>query len=134
MPELDFAVVCDYVRAEHGIAHVIAGGIDTITVQELPAGQNMGLWARVLLAKSECDRPHRFEVVFQDADGERLAELSGPIERDWPEGHPPGMKIGVGVAFNFGLALPAAGIYSIEILINDSLEKSIPIIVNAADA
>jgi hypothetical protein len=134
MPELDFAVVCDFVRAEGGVAHVIGGGFDTITLDEVPSGHNMGLWARVMLAKNECNRPHRFEIIFQDADGERLAELSGPIERDWPEGNPPGMKVGVGVAFNFGLALPAAGIYSIEILINDSLEKSIPLIVTTADA
>lgn len=131
MPELDFAVICDYVRSENGVAHVIAGGIDTIHVTELPAANNMGLWSRVLLAKSECSRPHRLEVLFQDADGERLMELSGPLERDWQQGLPLGMKVGVGLAFNFGLTLPKLGVYSFEILVNDNLEKSIPLVVQA---
>jgi hypothetical protein len=29
MPQLDYALVCDYARAEHGIAHVIAAVVDT---------------------------------------------------------------------------------------------------------
>jgi hypothetical protein len=134
MPELDFAVVCDFVRADGGVAHVIGGGFEEITVDEVPAGHNMGLWARVLLARSECGRPHRLEVIFQDADGERLIELNGPIERDWLEGVPAGMKVGVGLAFNFGITLPTAGTYSLEILINDNLVKSIPLIVIARNA
>jgi hypothetical protein len=133
MPELDFALLCDYVRAEQGVAHVIAGGIDTITVEELPAGQNMGLWARVLLARSECGRPHRLEVILQGADGERFAELSGPIQRDWQDAYPPGAKVGVALAFNIGLTFPAAGMYSFDILINDTLAKSIPLYIKTSD-
>lgn len=131
MPELDFAVICDFVRADGGVAHVIGGGFEEIVADEFPAGHNVGLWARVLLVRSECDRPHRLELIFQDADGQRLTEINGPIERDWPEGVPAGMKVGVGLAFNFGIPLPAAGIYSLEILLNDSLVKSIPLAVNA---
>src|SRR5689334_15548074 len=132
MPELDFAVVCDYVRAEGGVGHVIGGGFDTITLDEFPAGHKMRVWARVWLARSECGRPHRLELIFQNADGERLAEISGPIEREWNDGYPPGMKAGVGMAFNFGVPLPAPGLYSLEILLNDSLVKSIPLRVQVS--
>lgn len=134
MPELDFAVVCDFVRADGGVAHIIGGGFETIHVDEVPAGRNMGLWARVLLARSECNRPHRLELIFQSADGERLTEISGPIERDWPEALSAGVKVGVGLAFNFGVPLPALGLYSLEILINDSLGKSIPLLVESSNA
>ena len=47
MPELDYALLCDYVRAEHGIAHVIAAGIDTVYVPDVPAGHTIGLLSRV---------------------------------------------------------------------------------------
>jgi hypothetical protein len=133
MPELDFAVVCDFVRADGGVAHIIGGGFEEITVDDTPTAHNMGLWARVLLARSECDRPHRLELIFQTADGERLTEISGPIERDWPDNQSAGIKVGVGIAFNFGVSLPELGTYSLEILLNDSLVKSIPLLVQHRD-
>jgi hypothetical protein len=34
MPELDFMVAADYVRAEGGILHMIAAGIDTLLVPD----------------------------------------------------------------------------------------------------
>lgn len=40
MPTLDYALLCDYVRVEGGVAHVIAAGIDTIWKEEVPSGQN----------------------------------------------------------------------------------------------
>lgn len=130
VPELDFAVVCDYVRAEGGVAHVIGGGFDTLNVSQVPTGHNMGVWARILVARSECGRPHRFELIIQDADGERAAEISGPFAAEWPaddDDFPPAWKVGVGLAFNFGVPISHVGQYSVEILVNDSLEKSIPL-------
>jgi len=50
VPELDYAVLCDYVRTEGGIAHVIAAGIDTIWAGEIPTGQNIGLHCAIRLA------------------------------------------------------------------------------------
>jgi hypothetical protein len=40
VPTLDYALLCDYVRVEGGVAHVIAAGIDTIWKEEVPSGQN----------------------------------------------------------------------------------------------
>jgi hypothetical protein len=131
MPDLDFALVCDYVRADGGVAHCIGGGFDTVYVQEVPTGHNMGIWARILVARSECGRPHRLEVIVQAEDGERAAQIAGPFEAAWPEDHPAHWAVGVGLAFNIGVPLPRAGLYSVEILINDSLAKSIPLRVVA---
>jgi hypothetical protein len=126
MPELDHALVADYVRAERGMAHVIGAGIDTVYARQVPAGQNLGLLIRLTFARSECGRPHRVEVFFQDEDGERLAELNGTVTPEWAN-DPPGGRVGVGLTFNIGLALPRYGLYSFEILVNDTLMKSIPL-------
>jgi hypothetical protein len=83
---LDFALICDYVRAQDGVAHVIGAGFDTIHMEEVPSGHNIGLLARILLARNECGRLHRVEVLIQDEDGARVSlhssrtgRLIGPL-------------------------------------------------------
>jgi Family of unknown function (DUF6941) len=127
VPELDYALVCDYVRAEGGLAHVISAGVDTIWTAEVPTGQNVGLLISLLFTRNECGRPHRLEVIFQDEDGERLAQISGAIEPQWPEGIPPGWRSRTQAGFNIGLPLPRVGLYAFELLVNDSNVKTIPL-------
>jgi hypothetical protein len=127
VPELDYALLCDYVRAEGGIAHVISAGIDTVQAPDVPAGQNLGLLMRIGFARTECGRQHRVEVIFQDADGERLAEITGVLKPEWQPGVPPGWKVGALMGLNFGVPLPRFGLYSVEVLVNDSQVKSIPL-------
>ncbi len=127
MPELDYAVLCDYVRAEGGLAHMIAAGIDTIFAPEVPAGQNLGFLMRIAFARTECGRPHRVEVIFQDEDGERLAEISGALSPQWQEGLPPGWRVGALLGLNIGIPLPRFGLYSFEVLVNDNQVKTIPL-------
>lgn len=133
MPELDFALICDYVRVDNGRAHVISGGIDTIRAPSVPIGQNLGLLARFKFARNECERPHRVEVFFQDADGERLAEIGAAVTPEWQEDLPPAWKVGIGMAFNIGVPLPRHGEYAFEFLLNDSLVKTIQLRVIAPE-
>lgn len=127
MPDLDAAILCDYVRSEGGVAHIIAAGIDRIATEQVPTGQNVGLYILVRFTRAECGRPHRVEVVFQDEDGSRLVQVEGAITPEWSEDTPPGWKQGAVLALNLGLPLPRFGIYSIEILVNDSSAKTIPV-------
>jgi hypothetical protein len=127
MPELDFALLSDYVRAEAGIAHVIAAGIDTVRAPTVPTGQNLGLVFRILFSRTECGRPHRLEVIFQDEDGSRLAAISSAITPVWVEGQPAHWKTGVIGGFNIGVPLPRYGLYSFEFMMNDNLLKSLPL-------
>lgn len=126
MPELDYALLCDFVRAERGgPAHLVGGGIDTIYAQEVPTGHNLGLLARLTFTRAECGRPHRVEIIFQDQDGKRLTEIQGVVEPEWKEGLPPGWRTGALVGLNFGVPLPDYGVYAFEILVNDSSVKSL---------
>jgi uncharacterized protein DUF6941 len=94
MPELDFAFVCDFARADAGLGHAIGISVDTIYAAEVPTGHNLGLLARVMFTRNECDRPHRLELYFQDADGTRLVALNAIIEPEWPEELPVGWRVG----------------------------------------
>lgn len=127
MPVLDYAVLCDYVRLEGGLAHVIAAGIDTIYTQDVPAGQNVGLLIRVSFTRNECGRQHRVEVIFQDEDGERLAQIMGVVEPEWPEGNPPNWRSSAMLGLNIGVPLPRFGLYAFEVLVNDNHMKTIPL-------
>lgn len=125
MPELDHAVLADYVRAEGGVAHLIGAGIDTIWAPDMPAGQNVGVYVRLRFSRQECGRPHRLEIIFQDVDGQRLADISGIVEPQWDEDLPPHWRANAALGVNIGIPLPAYGLYAFEILVNDSLVKTI---------
>lgn len=127
VPTLDFAVIADYVRSDGGVAHVLGGGFDTIHAPSVPVGRNIGIWARVLVARTECDREHDFEVIVQTEDGERVAEVAASFATEWPEGHPVAWPVGMGIALNLGVPLPRFGLYGVEILVNDNQLKSIPL-------
>jgi hypothetical protein len=134
MPELDFALIGDYVRPEGGIAHVIGAGIDTVVPPEVPTGHNFGLLLRLTFSRQELERPHRIEVIFQDMDGTRLAHLNTVATPTPVEGIPAGWRQGLQAAFNLGIPLPDYGQYSFEVLVNDTHLKSIPLrVVPPAD-
>lgn len=127
MPELDFALIADYVRAEGGIAHAVGAGIDTVFAQEVPTGQNIGVLIRLRFTRQECGRPHRLEIIFQDIDGARLAGLTTVITPTWTPELPVGWNQAVLGGFNVGIPLPDYGQYAFEILVNDNMVKSIPL-------
>jgi len=133
MPRLDYALLGDYVRAEGGIAHVISAGIDTVRAAQVPAGQNIGLLLRLAFTRSECGRPHRLEVLFQDIDGERLAELNGTMTPEWREHLPAGWDTSVLMGVNMAIPLPRYGLYAFEILVNDTHMKTVQLRVVEPD-
>ncbi len=131
MPELDLALIADYVHAEGGVAYVMRGCIDTVTAAETPTGRNIGFLFRVAFARSECGRPHRVEVIFRGEDGERLADVQTIVTPAWNEDLPPHWKVKLLGAFNLGVPLPRYGLYSFDVLINDSQYKAIELRVVA---
>jgi hypothetical protein len=131
MPELDFMVVADYVRAEGGMLHMIAAGVDTMFVPSVPAVRPVGVGARILVDVAEAREEHHVELIYQDEDGNRLFQVSGtigPISPDQPF-PAPGRSYGVPIAFNIPLPVPRLGDYSLELLIDGEQGKSITLTV-----
>jgi hypothetical protein len=127
LPELDYALLCDYVRAEGGIAHVIAAGIDTTILPQVPGAANLGLLVRLTFTRGECDKPHRLEAILAETDGEPVARINGVITPTWQKGLPAGWKTGAILGLNFGVIVPKYGVYSLDILVNDNSKKDIPL-------
>jgi hypothetical protein len=127
MPELDFMVTADYVRAESGMLHMIAAGVDLMFIPSVPAARQLGVGLRLLVDVAEAREQHRIQLIYQDADGHRLADISGtlgPVDPNEPL-PPPGRSFGVPVAFNLMLPIPTYGDYSLELLVDDQSMKSI---------
>jgi len=138
MPELDFMVTADYVRAEGGVIHMIAAGFDTLWIQSVPAAQQIGVGLRLRLDVAEAREAHQVTLIYQDADGEvllRIAGTLGPVDPRAPL-PPPGRPFGVVMAFNFVLPMPRYGDYSLELFLDDQADaaKSITLTVTPATA
>jgi hypothetical protein len=132
MPDLDFAILADRVSTEaQGVGYVMRGGVDTVTAPQVPFVQWVGLLFRVGFTRAECGRPHRFELIFQDEDGRRLMQAANVLEPVWQEGLPPHWNYNLLGGLNFPLPLPAYGLYSFEILLNDTNHKTLPVRVVA---
>lgn len=126
MPQLDFAFLCDFARVEGGVAHVVAAGVDQVFAPVVPTGQNLGLLIRLEFTSNESNRPHRIEIFMQGEDGgEPLMRVEGIMTPELSPTLPPGWPQGAMFALNFGAPLPAYGIYSFEILVNDESKKSL---------
>jgi hypothetical protein len=131
MPVLDFMITADYVRAEGGVLHMIAAGFETIWLPSVPALRQVGIGIRLQLTAAEARHSHEVELIFQDADGTRLTQVTGtfgpvPPEQPLP---PPGRLIGVVIPFNIPVPLPKYGDYSFELLVDHVSLKSIPVVI-----
>ncbi|MGH8895647.1 MAG: DUF6941 family protein [Egibacteraceae bacterium] len=134
LPDLDYAVLCDFVRLDSGAAHIVAAGIDTIKTSEEPAGSNLGVALQIEFTRNECGRPHRVELHLQDADGERIAEVHGTVTPQWVHGMPVGWKTKAALGFNFGVVFPRYGEYAMEVMIDDRSVKSLRLRVVPQDS
>jgi hypothetical protein len=127
MPELDFMVVADYVRQDGGVLQMVGAGFDALIVPAVPTVRPVGIGLRLLVDVAEARQAHQVELIYQDADGQRLTELSitlGPAPPSQPL-PPPGRPFGAPIAFNVMLPVPNYGDYSLDLLVNGEIKKSI---------
>lgn len=129
MPEVDFMILCDHVRADRGVFHMIAAGIDRIHTDTVPAARNVGIAIRLSLTRVECQHSHQIELIFQDQDGERILSFTGVFEAKYPDDLPPGWPAHGAIPLNLALPLPRHGIYSLELVIDNQSKKSIGVLV-----
>ena len=112
------------------MAHIIGGGWNGIETSEMPISTNISLLVRIGFDRAECGRPHRVEVLVQDEDGGRLFHLTRTIKPEWTEGLPLTLEHSEQFKLGFPLSFTDYGLYACVILLNDSVLKTIPFIVN----
>jgi hypothetical protein len=132
MPELDFMVIADFVRQDGGVLQMVGAGFDTIFAPAVPSTRLVGIGLRLTLTAAETRHEHAIELIFQNPDGARLAQINAKIP---PQAAPlaarGGRPIGALMAFNVMLPMPAYGDYSFELLVHGNHAKTIPVTVAA---
>jgi hypothetical protein len=128
MPELDYMVLADYVRAEAGVVHIIAAGIDTFRVAEVPAVRPVGVAIRFTFASTEeVGSEDDLRLVFQSEDGVLLTIGGTLATPPRPEGVPVHWRTGLLVAFLLTLPIPQFGDYSLSLILGEEELRSIDI-------
>jgi hypothetical protein len=125
MLQLDYALLCDYVRGEGGVAHVIAAGIDTIYRPEVPTVANFGLLARFTFTDEDLGEEHRLELQLADQEGQQVARITGTPPLQPVPGLPEGWPYGGIITLNFGVPFPQHGPYRLTILLDGNPVKTI---------
>jgi len=131
VPSLDFAFLADAAEAEPGRKfYVLGGGIDQIAGATFPlVHPHMSLVMRFIVHPTELGRSHHLEVRMVDADGGELAKIEGDIATTADA--PPGREVNVNMVINMGnTRFEKPGDYSIDVLMNNMYQRSVPLRVS----
>ena len=127
--DLDFAFLADAADVSLGKLFVLGGAFDTIHVAALPAAHPvLAVVMRLLLGPTDLDRKHNLEVLLLDADARHVASARGELTVPKSPDAPAGWKQAVILPLRFlNIPFKQAGHYSIEILVDGSMAKAIPL-------
>lgn len=128
---LDWALLASAAEAPpSGLVYILGAGIDTLMREQFPTPFGGSLVIRLLSTRLETDRPHKVEVHCTDEDGR--AVLHQPVmftlaPRQVPADYPHGWDLAASIVINLsGVAIPHAGFYNFEILVDDQQVRTLP--------
>jgi hypothetical protein len=131
MPEIDFAFLADAAETGPGQKfHVIGGGITRIGGRTFPLRQpHLCLVVGLVVTAAEVGQEHSIRFVLLDPDGHEVTGATGSITAH-------GSGDGRDNLLTFSIDLwnvmfPAAGDYSVRILVNGSERKRLPLVLVA---
>lgn len=128
---IDCALLCDAATVREGLLHVLGGGVTRLNRPGYPAPlAPITLALRILVHPTETDRQHQMEVRLQGPDGEPVAKFSVDFGVTDPGQVQAGEEVSVPLPLTMppNAALPQAGRYSFEILIDGIHQTSVPFI------
>ena len=121
--QLDYMVLADYVRQDSGVVHIMGAGIDTIQAPHLPAVQQLGVALRISFdAADQVGQQHRVKLSFVGPQHSVLTAEAVLVTPPHPPEVPEHWRIGLGVALQMPVPLPAYGDYTCELAIDDGSE------------
>lgn len=128
---LDWALLANAAEGPpNGLVYILGAGIDTLWRDQFPAPFGGAMVLRLLSSRIEAQRAHKVEVHCADEDGKPV--LPQPLvlnlpARAVPSEHPQGWDLASNIVINLaGVAIPKAGMYRFEILIDDQQVRSLP--------
>jgi hypothetical protein len=126
------AFLCDGANVREGLLNILSAGITRVHRQTFPAPLGVQLAIMATLMQVEARAPHALRLVVQGEDGETAIQLDGQFGfGEMPKGLQPGEPIAVPMVIDLRNArIPKAGIYSLEIVVDNQHMKSLPFVVS----
>lgn len=111
--------------------HILGGGLTRLGRPEFPAPLLCALALRVMVHPTEADRGHELEARLLAEDGAPVARLDIAFELGPVGAARPGEELSAAFALPlYTVAIPHAGAYSFELLIDGVHQASIPFFVD----
>lgn len=125
--DLQIATLCDF-AADYQGKLVITGTFDALGAKEEPITQQQCALAMRFCFTPEDNGEHELKISIIDADGKPLDEKM-PIKGAMPVQVPDNLSFMTRpLVINFqGLRFPKAGVYSIDIMVDDELIQRLPL-------
>lgn len=126
--KVDTALLCDAAQIRDGMLFVLGGGVAWLHRPEYPAPLGATLALRIGIHQTEVSGDHTLEVLLQDADGGKLAQVTGTFtSQELPEGLDAADELFVPVVLPLGMVvIPRPGRYSFEILVDKIHQRTLP--------
>jgi hypothetical protein len=130
------AFLCDAATVREGLLHILGAGVSRIPRPSFPAPLNAQLAMVATLMPVEARTQHSLAVVVQGMDGLRVAEVTGQFGvGTLPAGIQPGEPLAVPIVLDLRqVMIPGQGTYSVEVLVDSQLAKSLPFMVSQVPA
>jgi hypothetical protein len=129
------ALLCDAATVRESLLHVLGGGVTRVWRETYPAPLGVELALMITMQRSETMEKHRLRVLVNGEDGAPIASLDGEFQITPGKDARPGETSIVPLVLDTkSIALPAAGVYSVEILIDSHQIRSIAFLANPAGA
>lgn len=122
MPEFDFVLLADYVRQDTGMMHIMAAGLDTISLPAtvLPVAVPVGVAMRITFSSQDpAGVTHRLKFTFSGPRGDLLTATQDFPRPEPAAGLPPHWRMGLGIALRLALPIPEHGDYALSVELDD---------------
>lgn len=124
------AMLADAATVREGLLHILGGGVTRLWRETLPAPMGCVLVLMIQMHPAETSDRHGIRVVINGADGQAVGRIEGDFGVNPGSDHKPGELVNSPLVFNLQqVGLPVLGMYSIEILIDNQLARSLPFVV-----
>ena len=126
--DIQIATLCDFASDYNG-KMVISGTFDVLAAKALPVVHPQCSLAMRICMTPEDSGQHTLGINIIDADGKPIDPQKMPIKADMPIQVPDNLAfVTRNLVLNFqGLRFPNAGVYSVDILLDDELVMRLPL-------
>jgi hypothetical protein len=126
--DIQIATLCDF-AADYNGKMVISGTFDALAAKALPVVHPQCVLAMRICMTPEDNGEHEMTINIIDADGKSLDEKNMPVKIKMPVQVPDNASfVTRNFVMNFqGLRFPQAGIYSVDVSVDEELVARLPL-------